>query len=182
MEMGKIRLRPESGGIRFRSRILDREHPAKIDSLLDSQFSVTGALGSLIEKLRGVLREGFWLGARRLGRSISGLRRPSQRRSRTKDPSPGGFSRNSPSGFVNGLPLVVIKLKQPGVFAGRHSTKTDASQPVNPGAVLVQRPADRLVRHGQPLLFAHGGLGAVASGGSRIVCTKRSANAFKLGE
>jgi type I site-specific restriction-modification system R (restriction) subunit len=37
-------------------RVIDWEHPANNDFLLVSQFSVTGALGSLIEKRREVLR------------------------------------------------------------------------------------------------------------------------------
>ena len=66
-------------------------------------------------------------------------------------------------GFVNGLPLVVIELKKPGVPArAAFDENLHALQaPQNPGAVLVQRAAHRLERHGQPRRLAHGGLGAV---------------------
>jgi type I restriction enzyme, R subunit len=70
-------------------------------------------------------------------------------------------------GFVNGLPLVVIELKKPGVQARGVRREPDALQAADPGPVLVQRAAHRLERHGQPRRLAHGGLGAVLRGPSR---------------
>ena len=65
-------------------------------------------------------------------------------------------------GFVNGLPLVVIELKKPGVPArAAFDENLTHYKQQDPGAVLVQRAAHRLERHGQPRRLAHGGLGAV---------------------
>ena len=65
-------------------------------------------------------------------------------------------------GFVNGLPLVVIELKKPGVPArAAFDENLTHYKQANPGAVLVQRAAHRLEWHGQPRRLAHGGLGAV---------------------
>ena len=66
-------------------------------------------------------------------------------------------------GFVNGLPLVVIELKKPGVPAraafDENLRQLQAAE--DPGAVLVQRAAHRLEWHRQPCRLAYGGLGAV---------------------
>jgi type I restriction enzyme, R subunit len=64
-------------------------------------------------------------------------------------------------GFVNGLPLVVIELKKPGVPARGIPRESDALQAADSGTVLVQRAAHRLEWHRQPRRLAHGGLGAV---------------------
>ena len=65
-------------------------------------------------------------------------------------------------GFVNGLPLVVIELKKPGVPArAAFDENLTHYKQQNSGVVLVQRAAHRLERHGQPRRLAHGGLGAV---------------------
>jgi len=69
-------------------------------------------------------------------------------------------------GFVNGLPLVIIELKKPGVPAraafdenlthykaeipaSHHAHPRSLSHPMGEG--LVQRAAHRLGRHGQPV-------------------------------
>lgn len=68
--------RPTKGGqTTVRVRVIDWQQPANNDFLLGSQFSVTGALGSLIEKLRGVLRRGILAGdkATRPEHPLSGL-------------------------------------------------------------------------------------------------------------
>ena len=67
-------------------------------------------------------------------------------------------------GFINGLPLVVIELKKPGVptrGVRRESDNLQTSADRHPGVVRVQRAAHRLERHGQRRRLAHGGLGAV---------------------
>jgi len=81
-------------------------------------------------------------------------------------------------GFVNGLPLVVIELKKPGVPAraafdenlmhykaeipaSHHPHPQSLSHPMGEG--LVQRAAHRLERHGQPRRLAHGGLGGACA-------------------
>jgi type I restriction enzyme R subunit len=65
-------------------------------------------------------------------------------------------------GFVNGLPLVVIEFKKPGVPA-RAAFEEDLrhyKQQI-PGVVLVQRAAHCLEWHRQPRRFAYGRLGAI---------------------
>jgi len=118
-----------SGGQRtVRVRVIDWEDPAANDFLLVSQFSVTGALYTCRPDLVG---------------------------------------------FVNGLPLVVTELKKPGVparaafdenlthYKERLDTSPLVPLPIRCGeghALVVQRAAHRLERHGQPRRLAHGGL------------------------
>ena len=68
-------------------------------------------------------------------------------------------------GFVNGLPLVVIEVKKPGVPAQaglrRKPDELQAFTERNSRAVLVQRAFDRFERRRQPRGFADGGLGSV---------------------
>jgi Type I restriction enzyme R protein N terminus (HSDR_N) len=79
-------------------------------------------------------------------------------------------------GFVNGLPLVVIELKKPGVPArAAFDENLTHLQAANPGVVLVQRAAHRLERHRQSRRLAHGRLGAVLANGSALSARTRHA-------
>ena len=65
-------------------------------------------------------------------------------------------------GFVNGLPLVVIELKKPGVPArAAFDENLTHYKAADSAALLVQCAAHRLEWHGQPGRIAHGGLGTV---------------------